>query len=971
VQIAETLVTQGTYMQQWRNLMRDFFTRSASRKNPATADLLKKIDAELQAAVRVDEAGADAVRARATVDPEEDLAPSMVLKLLADVADAAMLEPSPTNIQTVVNRLRDKVDLKFRGAAVFTPTGYRDASLEAGQVWQMSVDEQLAVAARVDDLVRTNPELLVQLTPLINEMTTASVAARQLEYQAPVATMKAVLSGLRDMAEASGVVINKKLYNEALLEVSNVVKAPAEAVGAMPSPKVKVAEDLSVKFAKRGVIHNVSNWTRGRLKTMSNRERLSMAETSLREMLTRKTLYPGGRGVRLITVGGTAGKKDAAFGYLGRILTAARYGRAGVQPDKASQFAVRTVRQMLDSGVDKSLITLRMVDDAMTAVDNIVADYIENQVRNTMRRYGFDSFSAPGSLERLTQTVIATPVDDAYAYAILPGMEDVFEKLHSYAATGRLLPLLNTLQGRTMLKERAAGDFLMSLLGDFVEGTRQTTAYGLLSAGLVVGGPAGVYPMMIPIARYIGLNLLTATGMMVGTLGSSRATRALGYAAADVARKIDETARGAARKAAQRVGLVNTVTPVPPNTVIFRDVYGKEWTRAEFDELCEMWNSYMSRAEVDQTFNVLRTMQRELGVIAKGDASLANAPWYRQASRYVNPFYEAPGMQFAVWTDTVFRRGAFASAIRDGYTPAQAAEIAKASVLDYGAVPDLLKQKFNKYLLFATFRAASTGAILQSLFAGRTEWLRVLRLQMQMHKAAETWTFGADHDKVRSFTIPGPQFDYRPTAVAGPQEVFASGAADYISALYFAGAFVVATATGDDSVGGDLKGRALTAVAEENIQPFFQLLLTLFANQRPSSRGRLVPDTWVAAMQNSNSWEWAVDRYQIEDINPTFNLEEMRPGAPTFEGSQYVFMGNGYRQFMIDQYLAMVLMAKRSTEDSYRGLAGSPYPPGEGYDPKYRAIVPFYLYLPGVATPIRLRSPEDIYQRALRQDIFR
>jgi len=962
VEMAESMVARDAYMRQWRNIMRDFFTRSASRKSPATADLLQKIDQQLSTAVQADQAGADAVEA--LLGAADDMDADDLLGMLDDVAKSVMLEPSPTNIQTVIDRLRDAlpVDLAGRGAGVGNPlTGYRDASLETGQLWQMSVDEQFAIAARVQDLVNTNPELLVRLTPSVNEMTSVSVAARQLEYQAPVATAKQVVRGLAIMAEDAGVTINEGLYNAAIRQLSTAGGAMAEAVGAMPG------------INKNGVLNNVLRYARNRIKSLSNKERLAMAQESLSAMMQRKTLYPGATGLRTIQAGGTAGKKDVAFTAAYNMVK--RVIEGGRQPDAASEFIAHTIGQMLGSGVASGNIERKIVDEMMSALDEVFGSYIENEVRNTMRRYGFSSFSAPGSLERIAQTLIETPVDKAYAFTPVPGMEDIFEKLHSYAANGRLLPLLDSLHGRTMLKEEAYGEYLWSLLGDFVEAGRQTSAYGLLSGGLVLGGPMAFIPVMLPLFRYVGLNVLSVPGMMLGTLGAERAARALGYAAAEVGRGLGDVGRKVASKLRGRSALVNTVAPDAPDSIVFRDVYGKQWTRREFDELCEMWNSYMSRAEVDQTYNVLRTMQRELGVVAKraGDSvDLKGAHWFRQATRFVNPFFESPGMQFAVYTDTVFRRGAFASAIRDGHTPAQAAEIAKASVLDYGAVPDLVKTTANKYLLFATFRAASMKEILQSVFAGRDEWMRVMRVQMQLHKAAETWTFGADHDRVRAFTIPGPEFDYRPTAVAGPQEVFASGAADIVQATFFAAAVAAASMDEEgESSAGDILGRLVEGIEEENIQPFAQMLIAMVVNKRPTSRGRLVNDVWVSALQSAGLWDWAVERYEIKDINPTFHAQEMRPGAPTFNGAQFVFTGNGYRQFQVDTFAATNLMFNRSTQDIYKALAGSPYPAGEGYDPKYRAIVPYYFYLPGLATPIRLKSPEDIYQRALNQDIYR
>jgi hypothetical protein len=563
-----------------------------------------------------------------------------------------------------------------------------------------------------------------------------------------------------------------------------------------------------------------------------------------------------------------------------------------------------------------------------------------------MRRFGFTSFATPGAAGDVAADFLSIPFDEAFAYPHVPWMSDVLEDLRVAAANGTMIDALEDLHARTLLADGKYAEFALESVLDFIKATKQMSAYGLLSAGIVLGGPLGFMPA-VPLARYIGLNILTAPLMMVGTLGGKYATEATGFAAREAGRRF-----------------VDTVSPRAPSDIIFRDVYGKEWTQEGFDALCEAFNIYLSRAEVDQTANVFKTVQRDLRVFASKEG-VAKMPWYRQALSYMDWNREAPGMQFAVWTDSVMRRGAFAAALRDGHTPMEAAKLARASVLDYGEVPDVVKNSLNKYLLFATFRAASMGEIIRSVMQGRDEWMRVMRLQMRMHQAAGTWTFGSDHDKVRSFTAEGPEFDYRRSAVAGPQEVFATGSVDIINGLAFAAAMAAETVDGD--AGGDLMGRAIEGVLDENINPALQALLAVSQNARPTSRGRLVPDVWALALKNAGLWDWAVTKFSISEVSSLQERDERRPGAPEFDGVQYVFTDTGFRDFQAFSYLATVMTFNRATQDAWKTVAASAYPP-DGYDPKYRGIVPAPAYLVGAATPIRIPSAEDIHQRALRRD---
>ena len=973
--VARALASRGEKRQQWSSIMRAFFSKKDTRKDADVSALLRNIDSVLGDFIVKDEAGKvrEALKQLRRLGAKQgqlmDEGQVATVEALSQLSQGAILAPTSDNIQRVLDLLRDKYpSLVGRGASersIRSMLVGDDATLRTAQTWQMSADRQLATSSILDDFVDQHPEFVTSLSPNILRETEDFYDSRQMLYQAPIAVEKSVLQAVRRL-EAANLTdaeqgATKRLFFDALRHVNSETGIGRAATAAPRIPSQVVADEagrFTKRFLPQGAMKEVTRWSTGQVRLFGPGPRREMAESLFRRMINDKTLYPDSRVSR--SQADNTNQLAAAVSH----LIASAKGPA--LPDPQTKYLARAIRRLIDKGVKEDDIKGAIIGSMSSAMDRATTSFIENQVRNSMRRFGYSSFGTPGSLDNLLVELAEIPSDPSQVLAVPPGMGKVLEELKLQAAKGTMLDALEDLHGRTLLADGKYAEYVVDQVASFIRSTNQMAAYGLLSAGIVIGGPLGAMPA-VPLTRYIGLNVLTAPLMMVGTLGVKRATEALGMVPGQVA----TAARGLAARA-----LPNTVAPRAPTDVLFRDLYGKEWTQQEFEELCSAYNIFMSRAEVDTTANVFKTIQRDLGIYAT-KTKVADEPWFktvkeagkgRQLLAWMDPRREAVGMQFAVWTDNVFRRGAFAAAIRDGHTPMEAAKIARASVLDYGAVPDFVKEGLNKYLLFATFRAASTSEIIRSVFAGRDTWLKVLKLQMRMHQAAGTWTFGADHEKVRSFTIPGPTFDHRRTAIAGPQEVFASGAADIIDATMFAAAGLAALA-GKEGAAADWWGRLVDGIQEENLQPFAQALIASFEHSRPTSRGRLVNDSWVVAFKQAGLWDYAQTRFSIKEVSDLQKRDERRPGAPEHDGVQFVFTGTGYRDFQVFSYLATVLTMNRATQDYAKSIGASVYPP-DGYDPKYRAIVPFYAYLPGLATPLRMKSPEDIHQRALRRDQY-
>lgn len=988
VDMAEELVKQGVYRQEWQELMQRFFLTDSRiarffKLTDQNETLAGKLKALTERAMYTNQDALGPLDALLAAD-REAVDHRDILNVLKQLSVQPVRVPDQANLEAVVNFIRKEAPDSFsrRGAARLKVTGYEDAIDDAVQAWQISADKRNAINPVWDDLFRRNPELRFDLAPTAGPQTKFAQTASLMKFHAPVSVAVSVLQRLRTELELAGMydANMERQFKEAM----EFVRFPIEAspTGAeVPRPASR---------QKNNFLDPLMEWARLRTRNMGPTELQKMGEQAVSHMSRSGSLYPDYAGGGIIQAGESKGNTFGLFQALDRVVTARRIPGQSDLTD-ANAFMGEAMSRL--AGVmDEGQLKTRLYTSALAGMEEAVAPYIYNQARRVMQRWGFSSYATKGALDDTIMQIKSLPVDDLALFPVTPGFDSVLRELHESAVRGSLVNTLENLQARSLKESGSLAGYsafaLQSVLDALAYG-RQMASYGLLSSGIFA--ISGIPIPGVPLTRYLGLNLLTAPFMMIGTLGFNGAVRGLGEAAKigaaeavpALTQKLADVVRtDFTRKLADKSrALVNTVAPRKPDDVLFADMYGKKWTVQEFEDLCSTYNVMMTRGDVDQAADLLATLRRDMdpymqtgkldlgmpaGMRKMVNKSIGKARGVRDM--FFNPSLSSFSMQLATYTDGVFRRGVFASAIRDGMNPLQAAELARASVLDYGAVPEAVKQTANRYLLFASFRMASMREILMAVARGGTGYLRVMRAQMRMHQNAGTWTYGSDYDRVRLYTMAGPTFDRQQSAIGGPQDVFSTGAVDLVDLSFFMAEVLAGEAE-------DPTGRITQALLDEQIQPMLQAVIAGVTQQRPSRKGRLVPDVSVVYWMNNGDWEWAQERYNLTEIGSPLTKEQRRPGAPEFDvrngrGVQYEFVGNGYRTFLMDQFIAVQLMSKRANDDYTKMMIAAGYGP-DGYDPKYRVNAPFLMLLTGAGTPTRVTDPDTQLNRGFRRDAVR
>ena len=100
------------------------------------------------------------------------------------------------------------------------------------------------------------------------------------------------------------------------------------------------------------------------------------------------------------------------------------------------------------------------------------------------------------------------------------------------------------------------------------------------------------------------------------------------------------------------------------------------------------------------------------------DAARAGSKLPKQALKRLNPANPALRnfwMEMAHKTELTFRQSVFEMALIEGASPARAAELARKSLFDYGAVPDAVRADIGKYLAGAAIQTSLTWEFVQAV----------------------------------------------------------------------------------------------------------------------------------------------------------------------------------------------------------------------------------------------------------------
>ena len=588
------------------------------------------------------------------------------------------------------------------------------------------------------------------------------------------------------------------------------------------------------------------------------------------------------------------------------------------------------------------------------------------EVLSNARAMGFTPGTGPQSLNNI---VIEAASIDVGPSVLLMGDDYVqaLKELKGAARDGRLIENLEMLRQRDRLRKARKGEpakrgesaweFAKHLVLDAVYSTRTMAASGLLAGGFYSRGPWSI-PIPAPNMRYIGTNLLTAPLIAlttVGATGALKAARGVGWG---------EQARDVARQVSGLLGgkLVDATSSRAADDVVFTSVTGRKWTWAELQDAMDRNNIMITRGSVEFQESWMRDVLRDAKLTSKG----VPAGRFRNFLRTFDPLRTNIFQYAANATDRAFRQNMFASALKEGLTEQQAAQLGRAVVLDYGRLPVGLRATMNRVLLFIAFRASMTVELIEALARDPGTFNRQLLLMRDSQQASTQYMLGPDYAKARLVLDP-TEYVFDGTAGAmnyGPTHP----AVDAFFDLARMGQWAF-HAFDEDVPTAQI---AAEGIAEENLHPAMTAAIESWVTSslRETDQGWKVPDVWAAwAVQNGpdSTWPWLKERYNLRAV---MRKRDRTPGRPTVRGSTEDAFAEWYftdvsdmRRFKKDLMLATYLGFKRTTEDWTKGLMA--FYDSDYIDEKRRGNVPFFPFMTGMLTPIGAKDPEQVISQTL------
>ena len=278
-------------------------------------------------------------------------------------------------------------------------------------------------------------------------------------------------------------------------------------------------------------------------------------------------------------------------------------------------------------------------------------------------------------------------------------------------------------------KMRNANESLGNKVGYFfgktIEFFRRTMSQGLL---------AGTYLPNIP---YLAQNIVTAPLIMMGTLG----------------------ARGG--RATKFVPDAMTIGKQAPDRKVFTSRSGRVWTAQELRNLEQQYNLGLTRQKVEVYESTARQTMSQLGLDLSGQPLSKAQPFID----LVDPSRRNMYSKLADNSDYMYRRAAFYSALADDMPVEQAVDIAKRSLLDYGALGKLERDFAQKYVMFWSFTRQIHSELINAIYkgmvgdAGHNYIWKAMRASSRQQKDAGSWLYADDQSKARLYSMWADKID--------------------------------------------------------------------------------------------------------------------------------------------------------------------------------------------------------------------
>ena len=988
---------------EWESILRDFFGDDAYKAYIEEPDLLDDI-------IKVPGLRKTGLRPETLADIQP-----ISIKGLVDVIEYA--------------RGRQEA-LRGVGAAVGrTPVTARDAITPVLESWAIGVDQGEAIARANRTLRRENPQLFADLLPSAYSQRPERVFR---EASLPLTIRRNTMRALRRLSVPKGSSPEEKAQAIVELNRDPrfkqfITRAVNEDGQFYVDRKLTYAMDQTGKFT--GELDNIARNMGLRL---DPRSRQDLAQQVITQMLeTGSPVVDYGKLLRtfddspnlaLQTMQKQATSEALAGMIRGmdervqevRELDAIEYfntppqlRREGMKPrdvgrnpayeqslltrafenSEADIMLYQAIRDARAAGYDDRFIVQMLRQSILETTFNTTIAPIVDEVTANMRAAGFKPQLGKGDLTNMaTLARSLDPYDDA-VMVLGPDMSEAIAELQASARSGQLAKNLEQLRRRDELTQAMRGkrktDLLkvgVSYLSDASALSRRAVASGLLGGGVYVGvanfgsdelrtqmqeaiGIEGL-PVVLPMpnSRYIGMNALTAPIIAFTTVGMNKAVKAYrpagGYSrqARDVARQLSTILNKP---------LVNANSNVPLDSVRFVSDTGRTWTQGEVLSAIKRNNLGSSRGQVEYTEAFVQEAQRDIRLMADG----LPTPELRQFARQFDPTRTNIAQYVANASDKALRENIFVTALREGLPEAQAAQLARNVVLDYGAIPPVVRNTINRHVLFASFRLANYAATVNALARDPIMFQKLVRAQQVNQQRTDAWLMGPDYTKAR--TLLGGEVVFDQDAGAGLFGPALPPMDAMVEMMQMASFIGNVGAEGNDAV-----KRALDAAKEENLVPILSVVIDNYlTSQDPRGRGMRVPTDVVEwAIQNGpdSIWPYMKKQYNIEPVKPEERLRgrpsAIDPQAPELGPNEYRFRKPEDAERFKWHMTALLYMGIKRTTTDYTNLEMQ-FNPSDYLRVKRQGIDPTYglLFGAGAATPLPMGSMSEPARSVLRK----
>ena len=454
-------------------------------------------------------------------------------------------------------------------------------------------------------------------------------------------------------------------------------------------------------------------------------------------------------------------------------------------------------------------------------------------------------------------------------------------------------------------------------LADGFDLTRKTTISGLL------GGWA------MPGLRFMGTNALTAPAI-VGITTPQYMLTSLATVPASIA--------GGFMRAARRTGIFRTSDAYDYTTlelkggmddILFRSPNGRTWTRKTLEEAMERQNIRFSRSTFDFQFDALADAKRmaRLGPDGRPVSDMTfipgvSVPGTARAKKLWS-FWRPDRKNFfsiiAEEMDNIHREAVFAQALKNGENELNAGLLARASMLDYGALPPFAKSHIARNFSFFAFRFRMTAEFFGALARGGEATRNIGRtgaIIQSQYEDMQDWVMTPDWAKTRYWREYGEDFKQFSALNVGIQVPWS----EPLELLGWIGnAFL-----NDEMTRGD-KAMDLLMTTMDQADPRLGPIVELYQSGHSMRPGMefapdgMVPSNFLSmAEMIPGGFELAASYFELEPMDP----DRERPDLPLIRGRQWKFGNPGAKRKWLAFQLGMLATGlKRSSDDLPRALA--------------------------------------------------